>query len=256
MNPLEQEYLYFVEMPSGTSDTKDIPILNEYMHEHPIINILYSPLMKKHPFKKDKDIEDRFLRTQPDYIQHSEGSAVKISDMLTNNQFRRLRLYNEIFRKYDIKYQMVMNISCQPDMLEGITINRDRKDFSERDRLMLNLLGPHIIRAYRNAVAVSAVQRNVQASAQAQAGAIDSLTLREAEVLHWVVQGKSNAEIGIILNIAVDTVKKHIYRVYQKLGVENRTAAAMFAMKTPLHPPPGRMQEILAQYVDKHLWEE
>ncbi|MDF0652471.1 MAG: LuxR C-terminal-related transcriptional regulator [Nitrospira sp.] len=55
------------------------------------------------------------------------------------------------------------------------------------------------------------------------------LTNREAEVLSWVVQGKTNEEIGHILGCHLHTVKKHLERIYMKLGVENRTAAAMMA---------------------------
>jgi DNA-binding CsgD family transcriptional regulator len=52
------------------------------------------------------------------------------------------------------------------------------------------------------------------------------LTPREREVLFWLTRGKSNAEIGAILGIASATVNKHLERIYPKLGVENRTAAA------------------------------
>ena len=55
------------------------------------------------------------------------------------------------------------------------------------------------------------------------------LTEREAEVLYWVAQGKTSPEIAIILGAALKTVKKHLQRVYEKLGVETRTAAAMQA---------------------------
>ena len=55
------------------------------------------------------------------------------------------------------------------------------------------------------------------------------LTLREREVLAWVALGKSNAQIGAILGISSATVGKHLERIYPKLGVENRTAAASFA---------------------------
>ena len=56
------------------------------------------------------------------------------------------------------------------------------------------------------------------------------LTLREAEVLYWVAKGKTNRDIGDILGSSPATVKKHLERVYVKLGVETRTAAASFAM--------------------------
>jgi DNA-binding CsgD family transcriptional regulator len=56
-----------------------------------------------------------------------------------------------------------------------------------------------------------------------------SLTAREAEVLHWLGEGKGNSEIAEILGIATRTVNKHLERVYPKLGVDNRTAAANIA---------------------------
>jgi DNA-binding CsgD family transcriptional regulator len=51
------------------------------------------------------------------------------------------------------------------------------------------------------------------------------LSLREAQVLHWIVQGKTDADIGAILGLSPRTVQKHLEHIYQKLGVENRTAA-------------------------------
>jgi CheY-like chemotaxis protein/DNA-binding CsgD family transcriptional regulator len=56
------------------------------------------------------------------------------------------------------------------------------------------------------------------------------LTAREAEVLYWVVKGKTNRDIGDILGSSPATVKKHLEHVYAKLGVETRTAAANLAM--------------------------
>ncbi len=57
------------------------------------------------------------------------------------------------------------------------------------------------------------------------------LSAREAEVLLWVCQGKSNADVGAILGTAEKTVKKHMGNVFEKLGVENRTAAGLRALE-------------------------
>jgi len=56
------------------------------------------------------------------------------------------------------------------------------------------------------------------------------LTAREAEVLLWVAQGKSNPDIAGILGCAENTVKVHLARFFEKLGVENRNAASMQAV--------------------------
>ena len=58
-----------------------------------------------------------------------------------------------------------------------------------------------------------------------------SVTVREAEVLLWVAQGKSNRDIGEILGLSPRTVNKHLETIYQKLGVENRASAAIAAVK-------------------------
>jgi len=57
------------------------------------------------------------------------------------------------------------------------------------------------------------------------------LTPREAEILSWVVQGKTNPEIGVILGIQLTTVKKHLESTFAKLGVENRTGAVTLALE-------------------------
>jgi DNA-binding NarL/FixJ family response regulator len=58
------------------------------------------------------------------------------------------------------------------------------------------------------------------------------LTPREAEVLLWLAQGKSNSEIGVILGAAEGTIKKHLEHVFEKLGVEGRGAATLRALET------------------------
>jgi len=68
------------------------------------------------------------------------------------------------------------------------------------------------------------------------AAAIEALTLqfrltaREAEVLYWVVKGKTNRDIADILGNSPKTITKHLEHVFDKLGVETRTAAAALAL--------------------------
>ena len=55
------------------------------------------------------------------------------------------------------------------------------------------------------------------------------LTEREAEVLYWLTLGKTNRDIGEILTLSARTVNKHLETVYHKMGVDNRTSAAVLA---------------------------
>jgi DNA-binding CsgD family transcriptional regulator len=265
------------------------------------------------------------------YQQTGDGSAIKISDFLTQRQFHRLGLYQELFRLVGLEDQMAVSLAGPGSSQTGITLGRRRRSFTERERLLLDLLRPHLVQAYANVQAagamrqeVSFVQQGLEVSGQAmvvlsqngrvrwmtprahdrlttyfgpirterlpealqawvsrQAAALDraddvpppraplrvqrngtcllvrhlceaeqclllleerqtpqssvsfqrnGLTRREAEMLQWVTQGKTNAEIGCILSISLATVKKHLQHVYEKLGVETRTAAATLAL--------------------------
>ena len=85
------------------------------------------------------------------------------------------------------------------------------------------------------------VMREVSDTAVIEAMSLTfKLTAREAEVLYWVVKGKTNKDIGDILGSSPMTVKKHLERVFVKLGVETRTAAAGMAM--------GRIRQLQPQF--------
>jgi len=57
------------------------------------------------------------------------------------------------------------------------------------------------------------------------------LTPREAEVLLWVAQGKSNPEIATILGVADNTVRVHLTHIFEKLGADNRHAAGLIGLE-------------------------
>jgi DNA-binding CsgD family transcriptional regulator len=67
------------------------------------------------------------------------------------------------------------------------------------------------------------------------------LSRRETEVLFCVAQGKTNAEVGGILGLSRFTVRKHLEHVYEKLGVQTRTAAAALAYAVSLKPGIGEL---------------
>lgn len=81
---------------------------------------------------------------------------------------------------------------------------------------VMGMIMPHIDNALRK----------IQHLAPAQASVLPSeLTSRELEIIHWVKSGKTNQEIGMILEISQNTVKSHLKRIFNKLNVSRRAQA-------------------------------
>jgi DNA-binding CsgD family transcriptional regulator len=146
------------------------------------------------------------------YHGYQQGRCVqRISDCLPLERFRRGGLYNDYYRRIGIDHAIALPVCVRDGLLVSFVLNRARRDFTDREHALLELLRPHLMRLY------SRIHDGRRLSA------------REAEVLRWVSAGKSDAQIGAILRISARTVQKHLQNVYDKLGVESRTAAAMRA---------------------------
>lgn len=149
-------------------------------------------------------------------------APLKISDFLTRRQFRNSEVYQRFYKSVESDGLIATALMSPGQRRVGCFNLTRRKDFSERDRLLLTLLRPHIQLAKYNAE---------QWTAWMKANRINlcsaTLTPREAEIARWVAAGKSNPEIALILNSRPRTVEKHMERILEKLGVENRTAAAV-----------------------------
>jgi len=200
-----------------------------HMDEHPILNYLHSDLLRMHRFREE--IEQAMDKRFPSLRQAQHYTAAKISDALTSRRYRSLGIYNEFFRRNESDYQLLISFLPSVKGYSMISFNRDKKDFTEEERLVLNLLAPHIAQAYKNSAAYEkARQAFTGLESSRQSLKSYGLTYREEDVLYWVAQGKTNAETARILNMAPGTVKIHLEKIYQKLGVENRTAATSVAM--------------------------
>lgn len=75
------------------------------------------------------------------------------------------------------------------------------------------------------------IQKSSQEWDLASLKASFGLTAREAEILMWVSCGKTNKEVGLILNTSPRTVNKHLEHIFEKLGVPTRTAAVARVLK-------------------------
>ncbi|MBI2876410.1 MAG: helix-turn-helix transcriptional regulator [Candidatus Tectomicrobia bacterium] len=125
--------------PADVGFPKDDPTVAQELTRHPLI--------------------DRYQRTQ-------DGRAYKISDLLTRQQFYRLALYHNFHRRVGIEDQMMIHFPLSPPRLVGISFSRNRRNFSERDRMVLNLFLPHLTQAYHNAGAVTQMRQELDSLKQ------------------------------------------------------------------------------------------
>ena len=104
-----------------------------------------------------------------------------------------------------------------PRRVVHLYLARSGPPFTARDRILLRLLLPSL--------------------RLREQGEADALSPSELRVLGLVAQGASNREVSESLSLSVSTVRKHLEHIYAKLGVRNRTAAAVRAF--PQGPASG-----------------
>lgn len=109
---------------------------------------------------------------------------------------------------------------------EAISSSRPSRFVLDRSGTQLSL---QIIYREPKSICLLLEQR---ATSMARRNSRGLLTQRQIEVLAWVARGKTNAEIAKILSLKTGTIGKYLERIFPKLGVENRTAAASFVLGT------------------------
>jgi DNA-binding CsgD family transcriptional regulator len=178
---------------------------------------------------------DRHFNDHPLVRAHSRNPAartVRISDCLPACAFRGSALFDEYYRDIGIDHAMAVPIHVDRSLLVSFVFNRKRSDFTERERARLEAVRRHLGDLFRLGRALEAIRASQWSPSPEPGIPLDPrLTARENEVLHWLASGKTDRDIGDILAISPRTVHKHLQRIYEKLGVETRTAAVVRAMR-------------------------
>lgn len=113
---------------------------------------------------------ERHVREQPRIHPHGqtrEGEELRVSDFLARSRFQRLRLYDQVHRMIGAEYQMTTDLPTTPPLEIGISLNRSDMSFSERERLLLDMLRPQLAQAHRNAEAATEVRRYLDSTRHA-----------------------------------------------------------------------------------------
>lgn len=105
-----------------------------------------------------QDALGRSLNDHPlitNFLRTGDPRAYKISDFLTQHKFHNTPLYDELYRGLGYEDQFAMNLSPLGPQWLTVVVARDGPTFIERDRMLLNLLRPHIAQAYRQVLWMS-----------------------------------------------------------------------------------------------------
>jgi DNA-binding CsgD family transcriptional regulator len=182
-----------------------------------------------------KQIKERVLELMPSHpampaYRAGRRGATPVTDCITQHQFRNTPYYRERLRRTGFEYQVVITFNI-PGKIVVVTVNRPT-DFTDKELTLLRLVAPQIALAYRNALVFSELK---QAAARTIPAPEDlqkiGLTVREGEVLHWVIQGKRDKEVADILSASPRTIHNHLRSILKKLNTETRTGAALEAFE-------------------------
>jgi DNA-binding CsgD family transcriptional regulator len=176
--------------------------------------------------QREIDAFDRHFDEHPLLREHRcnpRAETRQIADLLPMAAFRDTTLFDEYYRPIGIDHVMALPVHVDRAFLVSFVFNRSRRPFAERERASLEAIRPHLANLYRLASAIDGARPRQWAPPP-------RLTAREREVLRWLAAGKTDRDIAEILAISPRTVHKHLQRIYEKLGVETRTAAVVRAM--------------------------
>ncbi len=183
------------------------------------------------------------------YIKSQDGQALAISDFLSEQEFyRKEALYEEFFQRFGLEDQMLIyfetpSISTphpfhQGQDFLGLSLSRDRRNFTERDRLILNLIRSHIKQAHQNAANFTKVQQQLTQLSQAteQVGLI---ALCADGKVQWMTQ-----QSGELLHQYFPRAKAHtsLPDLLQR-WVNQQVSALTQSTKIPAPQPPLRLEQ-------------
>lgn len=180
------------------------------------------------------------------FLKYGDGRARAISDFLSRSRFQALDLYQSFYARYDTEDQLSV-ATRHEGWVVGLVVNRGEWGFAESERAILNALRSTFFSSFRRlkklseyALASEGLDDGRDHIAVFQrALSYCGLSRREAEVMAWVAEGKSNQEIAGILELSPGTIRKHVERVFKQLHVTSRAAATRAAFQRVHDAGPG-----------------
>lgn len=173
------------------------------------------------------DAEQLFEQHLPDHplLRHFQATgdraARRISDVASDREFRSLGLYRDFYRPARVDHQLIVSVPAPHDGTIDVVLNRHRRDFSDQQRELIDLLRPHL----RQAAAIAALLSQPVPEPPRGADGRPLLTTQQTRILQLVAVGDSDRAVARALGLSVRTVHTHLQHIYRILGVTSRTEA-------------------------------
>lgn len=154
----------------------------------------------------------------PGLFVERTDTPLKITDFCSSAKFRKTNIFNDFYRLVNVQHQLITGFEVPGLGYVTCALSRSRHDFTETERTLLAFAQPHL---------VLLLERAAQAGGPGLAAGAPHLTPREAAILRCLAQGQPDKAIAHHCGISPRTVQVHLRNIYAKLGVDNRTAAAL-----------------------------
>ena len=152
------------------------------------------------------------------------------SDFVSARQFRDLDIYSECFRILETMDHAAVYVPTDDGRLAWFALERGgNRDFNDNDRVLLTLAQNHLTNSRHLARARQRVRDEFSLDASTFCGS--GFTVREAEVAYWLTEGKTNAEIALLMKVRVQTVKGYMSSLFDKSGTGNRLALTLHLLE-------------------------
>ena len=152
-------------------------------------------------------------------VESSSAVVLRISDVWSGSEWRSTRIYSELYGPLGVEYQAIAMISISGAgggaRLDGLSLVRHDRDFSDRERDLLAEFGRHVRAAARRLRAPGDIDRAIEIG----------LTVRQAQALLSVAGGATMPLAAASLGVSAKTLGNHLQAAYERLGVSGRLAA-------------------------------
>lgn len=156
--------------------------------------------------------------------------ARRRSDVISRREYLKTPHFIHCQKRLGFVNTLALPVQINANTVGALSYDRCGADFTKRHCAMLDAFAPHFLLAWKRHPNPweAADQTGLPTRERLQSL---GLTLREADVLYWMTEGKQNREIATILGRSLGTVQEHVANILNKLGQENRHAATVFALR-------------------------